>query len=131
MSRRAISACFSWSRDLHHTAGSGHLFTQKFRRAVSGTVHHIRWAWVFLACISITGPASLVDAQTHYPPWILVMSEGFEGSFPSAGWSVADLNGGDEHLWGREAAGPPGPRGTVPTAFSHPWVTTPTGSTQP
>lgn len=104
MSRRAISACFSWSRDLHHTAGSGHLFTQKFRRAVSGTVHHIRWAWVFLACISITGPASLVDAQTHYPPWILVMSEGFEGSFPSAGWSVADLNGGDEHLWGRDSS---------------------------
>jgi len=64
----------------------------------------IRWAWIFFACISVAGPASLVDAQTHFPPWILAMSEGFEGSFPSASWSVADLNGGDEHLWGRDTS---------------------------
>ncbi len=37
-------------------------------------------------------------------PWIQVMSEGFEGTWPSTGWTLIDESVGDEHLWGKDGS---------------------------
>jgi hypothetical protein len=45
-----------------------------------------------------------LSGPTKPAPWIEVMSEDFESSFPSGLWSRYDDNGGDEHLWGKDSS---------------------------
>jgi hypothetical protein len=89
--------------DIYPTAGWSGATQVTIRAADPGGLSDMDTFWVTVAETSNTYlPLILNGWESQSSDWITIVSEDFEGSFPSIGWQVVDENSaGGLYYWGR------------------------------